>query len=279
MNEEWLSAELDGELTDSEMAAVRDALAEDAELAVVHDELRQVRSLLRGAAVEVPVGAAGRVTASVHAAAAPAEPAVAEVVSLPRRRRVPTMAAAAAALVIIASVVGGLGGPSGVPALGDVVHQHQAAAAVVETGEMPDDMEMDMDPMPMDEAMSVAPPMPADYAMQNAYRADRAMQFVFLSAAGEPVSLFRYSGEADVSDYRGGAVSDSAAGEMWSGPRADAYVAVIDGTGYVWFVVSSQPQDAMMAEMLDELPARSASVAERLREAADVAVGPYRFWN
>jgi hypothetical protein len=282
VNEEWLSAHLDGELSSSEAAELEAVLASDPALAAIHDDLARVRAMVRGSVVEPPQGTLERIVAGVERADEHANPdrPVAPVYSLASRRRVPTFAAVAAALVIIASVVGGLGGSDSLPALGDLIAQHEAAASVIDGEPMPDHMDhMGMDEIPMDEAMDVALPMPADFSVRHAFASGSITQLVYMSADGEPVSVFRHEGETDLGDLGNGSVSSGPEAEMWSARRLDAYVAVVDGTGYVWVIVSAEPHDDMMDDMMDDLPTRSPSIGERLRDTADAAVEPFRFWN
>ncbi len=272
MNEEWLSAGLDGELSGEEQAELDAALANDPRMVELYDELKTVRSVLRSSAVAVDDATLRRLVAGVEAAD------VAPVIPLDRRRRVPTFAAAAAAMVIIAGVVGGLGGSDSIPALGDLIDRHEAAAAVIDGGEMPDMMD-DMDPMPMDEASDAALPMPAEYTMRHAYVDGSTIHLVYRSSHGDAVSVFRHEGEVDVDDLGAGSMVSSEEADMWSAPMDDAYVAVVDGSGYVWVVVSGAPDDEMMDAMMYDLPRRSPSVGERLRDAADAVVDPFRLWD
>lgn len=270
MNGEWLSAYLDDEIDDADRIELEAALARDPELVAELDELRRVRALLRGAEVEPRPGAIERVVAAVAAADG-------EVVRLAARRRVPTFAAVAAALVIIASVVGGVGGSSSVPALGDLVARHEAAAA----GEMPP-MD-DGDPVPMDEATTMAPGMPADYSMTRAFADSSVVHLVYVSGQGVPVSVFRQDGEPDMEALEGGTTSRAHGDTMWSSTVSSssdgtAYVVVLDGDGYVWVLVSAEPYDDMDTMMID-LPSRSPSILDRARDVADSVVSPFRVWD
>jgi hypothetical protein len=284
MNEEWLSAHLDGELDDTQEAEIEAALAADPVLAATYDDLARVRSLLRNATAQPLDGALERIVASVDAAdeltaeqpetTAPLAP----IVTLASRRRVPRFASAAAAAVIIASVVVGVDGGDSLPAIGDLIAQHEAAAAVVEGEPMPDDMDH-MDPMPMDKAMSMAPAMPDGLSMEHAFLSGPTLHLLYVGPEGEPISVFRHEGEADLGSLDADGLAESDRSEMWSGPAEGAYVAVIDGTGFVWIVVSEQPHDDMMGDMMDDLPTRSPSVGDRVRETADTIVESFRFWD
>ncbi len=279
MNEEWHSAYLDGELSAQEQVEFERALEADTDLAAEHEAVAQVRAMLRGEVVEPPAGAMERVVAAVAAADSDVDGTALEnlapVVTLESRRRVPTFAAVAAALVIIASVVGGLGGSTNLPALGEFVDQHQAAAAVLEGAPMPDDM-ADFDPMPMDEATTVSPAMPPDYSMEHAFVDGATIHLMYRTSAGEPVSVFRHEGDADLDDLGDGSFVRSDEADMWSAPMDDTYVIVVDGTGYVWVVVSAEPHDDMMGDLMHDLPTRSQSLVERLKSAADAVVEPFR---
>lgn len=283
MNEEWLSAHLDGELSADERLELDAALSQDPALASTYAELARVRAMLRGEPVDMPGGALGRMIAHVETADGSGTHRVdsttpAEVVSLARHRRVPTFAAAAAAMVIIASVVGGLGGSRSFPALGDLVARHEAAAAVVEGAPMPDDMDH-MDPMPMDDANAVALAMPSDYSMQHAFADEETVHLVYRSGAGDAVSVFRHEGDVDVGAFGAGSRISGDEADMWTGPMDGAFVAVVDGRGYVWVVVSAEPHDDMVGDMMHDLPTRTPSLDERLRDVADAAVEPFRIWD
>lgn len=288
MNEEWLSAHLDGELSPSERHELEAALAADPDLREIHDDLARVRAVLRSAPVDVPADAFPRIMAAVEAAD-PTDAAVttdvessAAVVAFPSRRRVPTFAAVAAAAVIITGVVGGLGGSTTVAAFGELIAQHEAAAAVIEGEPMPDDADVamgDMDPMPMDDASAAALPMPADYSMAQAYRGDHIIHLVYRDRDGEPVSVFRHEGEVDTSDLGDDPMMSSDEADLWSAPIDGRQVAVVDGTGYVWIVVGAAPHETMMDDLMHDLPTRTPSMGERLRDAADAAVEPFRIWD
>lgn len=284
MNEEWLSAHLDGELAPDERRETEAAMRADPELAATYDELARVRALLRDEPVTIPAGALTRVIDAVEGAAdGDGTGEIAPVLPLVGRRRVPTVAAAAAAMVIIASVVGGLGGSTTVPALGELIAQHEVAAAVVDGAAMPADMELDgmdhMPSMPMEKASAAALPMPADYSMEHAFGNDRTVHLVYRTGSGEPVSVFRQEGDVDMARLGDGSMVSGDEVDMWSAPIDDTHVVVVDGTGYVWIVVSALPHDDMMDDLMHDLPTRSPSIGERAREAADAVVETFRIWG
>lgn len=268
MKPEWLSAHLDGELTAAEAAEVEAALHTDPALRAEYEAVAAVRATLRAAAVEVPADALDRIADAVAEA-----PDVAPVIALDRRRRVPLTAAAAAAVVIIASVVSGVGGTAVAPALGDLVARHEAAAA-----EHPDFM-ADAEEMPMDDAVGMGPAMPADYVMQHVFVDGSTLHFVYLSAAGAPISIFRQDGEADLDGLPEGKMVEGDTHDMWSATQGANHVAVVEGTGFTWTIVAPEPHDTMMVAMMDDLPARDPSLADRARDAADAVVEPFRFWD
>jgi anti-sigma factor RsiW len=280
VNEEWLSAHLDGELSADQRRDLESALAADPGLVETLSELARVRSALRGSRVEIPDGALESVIAAVEndATDGPGAAAAAPVISLADRRRVPTFAAAAAAMVIIASVVGGLGGSTTVPALGDLIAQHEVAAAGFGGVAMPDEMEH-MTPMPMEAASAAALAMPADYSMQGAFVDERAIHLVYRSGDGQPVSVFRQDGDVDMERLGEGSMVSGDEAVMWTAPVNGNHVAVVDGTGYVWIVVSATAHDDMMDDLMHDLPTRSASLGERLRDAADAVIEPFRVWD
>lgn len=286
VNEELLSAWLDHELDEDDAAAVELALRGDATLERAASELASVQDVLRSSEVAPRPGALERIIAAVDAAedsepgaGDPHRPAV--VVDLASRRRVPSIAAIAAALVIIAGVVGGLGGPAGsLPAIGDLVAQHEAAAAVAPSTDdtSMDEMPMDgMDAMPMDEAETVVS-MPHEMTMRHAFANGDTVHLVYETTSGEALSIFRHTGETDIDGLGDGDVSQVSAGPMWATDLEDNHVVVIDGSGYVWVVIGPTDDD-MMDDMMDDLPARETSVGDRVRACADAAVEPFRFWD
>ena len=285
MNEEWLSAHLDGELSPDEERELAAALADDPGLARLLAELTAVRTTLRTDAVEIPADALPRVVHAVASASAVGggREGSAPVVALADRRRVPTFAAAAAVMVVIASVVGGLGGSTTVPALGVLLARHEVAAAVVDGVPMPadmDDIDLDgMEPMPMEAAAGAALPMPDDFAMEQAYVEADTVHLVYRTGLGEPVSVFRQEGDVDIEALGDGTMARGDQAAMWSAPMDGAYVAVVDGDGYLWVIVSATPHDEMMDDMMHDLPSRERGIGERLRDAADAVVEPFRIWG
>jgi len=280
VNEEWLSAHLDGELSPDEERNLDEALLTDLRLAETLDELARVRSMLRDSVVDIPAGALERAIRTVEAddeqvqAAATAAP----VVSLTGRRRLPSLAAVAAVVAIIAGVVGGLGGSTTVPALGDLIARHEVAAAVIEGEPMPDEM-ADMDPMPMADAAQAALPMPAEYSMEQGFVDGGTIHLLYRTHLGEPVSVFRQEGDVDMAALGDGSMVHGDEADMWTAPMRGSHVAVVGGDGYLWVVVGPAPTDDMMDDMMHDLPTREPSVTERLRHAADAVVDPFRIWD
>ena len=265
------SAWLDGELDAVEAAAVEAELAADPDLAAEVEALRSVRSLLReSATIDLRSDAGEHFIARVEAldAAEPAEPPVPVVDLATRRRGIPTFAAVAASFAIIVSVIGGVGGDTTLPAIGDLVARHDAAAA-----EMPHE--------PMDESMSDMPKMAGEMDMMAAEVADGMAHAVYVAKDGSIVSVFRLDGELDgegLVDDMGGSIGEMDGHDMWAKDIGTRHVAVLDGDGYVWTIVSDVDVDPMadlMHDMMDELPERSPSLAERLHDLAEAVVEPF----
>ena len=265
------SAWLDGELDADEAAAVEAELAADPALAAEVEALRSVRSLLRDSAtIDLRPDAGAHFIARVEALDAAAQSLEsAPVVDLAtRRRRIPTFAAVAASFVIIVSVIGGVGGDTTLPAIGDLVARHDAAAA-----EMPDE--------PIDESMSDMPKMAGEMDMMAAEEADGVIHAVYVAKDGSIVSVFRLDGQLDsdaLVDDMGGSVGEMDGHDMWAKDIGARHVAVLDGDGYVWTIVSDVDVDPMadlMNDMMDELPERSPSLAERLHDVAEAVVEPF----
>ncbi|MEM9466747.1 MAG: RseA family anti-sigma factor [Actinomycetota bacterium] len=272
------SAWLDGELDDAEIVVLEAELAADEALAAEFDALRSVRDLIRAEAMlAMPASSLDRIVAAVKAdgvetatpAAPPVSAAPAPVVDLAsRRRRVPTFAAVAASFAIIVSIVGGLGGSSTLPAVGDLIARHDAAAA-----EMPEHDSGPMDDMPaMPGAMEMAHSETIDEDLVHA---------VYITGTGSVVSVFRQEGELDidglVDEMDGGDTGEMAGHPMWVKDVDDLHVVVVDGDGYVWTFINhvDEPMDSMMDDMMDELPTRSSGVRERLHDVAEAIVEPF----
>ena len=266
------SAWLDGELTADEAAAVEAELAADPALAADVDSLRAVRSLLRAeGGVDLSPGAGATFIARVEAATAhDAAPPHrdAGVTELALRRRLPALAAVAASFIILVSVIGGVGGPTTLPAVGDLIARHDAAAAEMPGGPMtgtPDDM----------------PAMAGDMEMMLADEEGGVVHAVYVTGDGAVVSVFRQEGEfrADrLARDMGGDVGEMDGHDMWAADIGLRHVAVLDGDGYVWTIVSDADVDPMadlMGDMMDELPERSPTIAERLRDVVGVVVEPF----
>lgn len=264
------SAWLDGELDPAEAAAVAAELAADPDLADQVEGLRSVRSLLRDhGAIDLRADAGARLVARVEALDSADPPAAsAPVVELAARRRIPTVAAVAASFAIIVSVIGGVGGSSTLPAVGDLIARHDAAAA-----EMPEE--------PMDDAPSDMPKLDGAMDMMKAEEVDGVAHAVYIAADGSVVSVFRLEGELDgdaLVDDMGGSMGEMDGTSMWAADIGTRHVAVLDGDGYVWTIVSDVDVDPMadlMDDMMDELPERTPSLAERLHDVAEAVVEPF----
>lgn len=131
MDDELLSALLDGELSAAEREAVEAHVATDVDARRALDELAEVRALVR--ALPEPVAPAGFLDALIETTVAPADGDADRVgvVALAdrRRRRWPwTLAGAAAAAAVLLAVV--VPGPHRAhPSLATDVRVHQAGAA------------------------------------------------------------------------------------------------------------------------------------------------------
>ncbi len=267
-----ISAWLDNELSHNEARLLASEMAADPELAAEADLLAEVRDLVRS---QAQITAPDEVFERVCAAVGADQTAVAErppLGGMRGRRRVPTFAAVAATLVIVAGVVGGVGGSTTLPAVGDLVARHSAAAAG--------------DPMPpsdegaLHDAMTGGlAAMPGGYEITQAWQDDTLTHLVFAGPDDSMVSVFRQAGNTDVDmvgdEMAEGEVGDVGGVSMWSGSVGDAHVAVLDGDGYLWTAVGDTDHDTMMV-MMSDLPARRRGVLERLRDAADAVVDPFR---
>ncbi|MFQ5556397.1 MAG: hypothetical protein ACE5GB_02660 [Acidimicrobiales bacterium] len=239
------------------------------------DEVLEIAELLAALPpVEPRPGALERIVAAV-AVAPGAEVAASEtpgvVVELSRRRRwQPRIAAVAASVIIIAAVVGGLGGNTRIPAIGELVARHEAAAA--------DQMPAAAEPTQVDPTGAPALDMPDTMTMTAAFHEGATVHLVYRHADGGAVSVFRQPGEPDLEDLPAdGEMSMMGDMAMWTSLVAGRHVTVLDGTGYVWTVVSAPHDDTMMAAMPDDLPTRSPSLIDRVRDAVDALVEPWRF--
>lgn len=280
------SAWLDGELADDEVAELEAELAADPELQEEFEALRSVRDLIRAESmVAMQAGALDRIIAEVAAedsvdddiVVVADEPAPAPVVSLDeRRRRIPTFAAVAASFAIIVSVVGGLGGETTLPAVGELVARHDAAAA-----EMPLDGG-DMDKMDDDMAGDM-PSMTDSMEMMAAEIDDDLVHAIYESSTGSLISVFRQDGDLDVDELvdemDGGDTGEMDGLPAWGKDIGDLHVTVLDGDGYVWTIVHDvdAPMDDMMNDVMSDLPSRSSGARERLHDVAEAIVEPFGF--
>jgi hypothetical protein len=133
--------------------------------------------------------------------------------------------------------------------------------------------------MPMEEAAVASLPMPAEYSMEQAFADGGTIHLVYRSRRGEPVSVFRQEGDVDMGALGDGSMVHGDEADLWTAPMDGAYVAVVDGDGYLWVVVSPAPPDDMMDAVMHDLPTRSPGVTERLRNAADSVVDAFRIWD
>lgn len=243
-----------------------------------------VRAALAGAPpVEPRPGALERIIAAVAAEPETSEAGAsrtapdAAVVALDDHRRTraqrwaPRVAAAAVVLAVIGVVVGGVGTDTEIPAIGDLIASHEAAAS--ET--MPESAHV----MPLDDAHDMEPAMPESMSMAAAYVvAGDTVQLVYHDVEGGVVSVFRQVGDTDLDDLGdAGHVEIMGDSTVWVAVVAEMHVAVIDGDGYVWTVVADHHDAEMMTVMTERLPSRSPSLLERVRDAADAVVDPWRF--
>ncbi len=267
-SDDRISAFLDGELSATEADAFGAEAEANPGLAAELESFAAIRGLLRsGGQVAPRAGAIERIVAEVSGTNSELAP----VVDISTRRRVPTFAAVAASFAIIASIVGGLGGSTTLPALGDLVARHSAAAAAESMPPSDDDV--------MHEAIAQGPGVPGGFEIAHASREGSVTHLVFAGPEGSMVSVFRQEGDTDVGmvgDEMGkGEVSDMGGHPMWTGSIGDNHVAVLEGDGYLWTVVGDADHDTM-AVMMTDLPTRSSGLSERLRDAAEVVVDPFR---
>lgn len=281
IDDDRISAFLDGELPESAAAEFEAEITANPSLAAEVESFAAVRNLLRTeAGVQPRAGAMERIVATVSAEALADHRAgdaevgpgtVAPVVQLSGRRRVPGLAAAAASFVIIGSVVGGLGGSTTLPAVGDLVARHAAAAAAESMPASDDDV--------MSEAMAEGPSVPSGYEIAHASRDGSVIHLVYAGPDGSMVSIFQQEGDTDVSmigDEMGkGELGEMGGQPMWSGSVGDTHVAVLDGDGYLFTVVGDADHDTMVV-MMGGLPSRDPGFTARLSDAADAIVEPFR---
>jgi len=275
IDDDRLSAYLDDELGPDERAAVGAALAADPRLQTLLGELAAMKEMLGQSLIEPSASSAQRmITAVERAEETTAAQQPAPVVDLAARRRIPTFASVAASLVIIASVVGGVGGTHSIPAVGDLVARHEAAASVLESG-----AEMNMDEGAMHEMMDNGPSIPTSLDLTYADQDGTLVHAVFETPEGSLLSVFRQDGDTDldeIGDSMGsGEIVDMGGHEMWATDVGKTHVAVIDGDGFMWTIVGDADADHMMT-MMHDLPTRTPSLGDRIGDLADTITRPFR---
>ena len=232
-----------------------------------------IRVLLnRAPLVEPRSGALDRIIAAV---AVDPEP-VAPIVELSARRTAlmqrwsPRIAAAAVVVAIIGAVVGGVGADTRIPAVGDLVASHEAAAAEV--------MPRAAQELPMVDAHELEPAVPEAMWMTAAFvEAGDTIHLVYADGGGGVVSIFRQVGNADLADLGdGGDVEMMGETPVWIAVVAEMHVAVVDGEGYVWTVVADNHDAAMMTLVTSNLPERSPSLFDRFLDVAEAVADPWR---
>jgi hypothetical protein len=236
-------------------------------------EFADIRELLAGAPlVEPREGALERIVAAVAAQAG----SVGAVVDLGARRDsraqrwAPRVAAAAVIITIIGAVVGGIGSDTRIPAIGDLVASHQAAAA----GQMPETA----DEMTMHDAYHLKVGMPESMKMQAAFtESGKTIHLLYAGPDGEMVSLFWQPGETDLRELGDdGQLKMMGGSPVWSSVVGESHVAVVDGVGCVWTLVSDHEDDAMLTSLTHDLPAYGPSWSQRVVDMADEIVDPWR---
>jgi hypothetical protein len=274
IDDDRLSAYLDAELASAERDEVEIALASDSALRSLLAELAEMKAVLGGSMIEPSSASIDRMIGAVERADEQRPPTPAPVVNLASRRRVPTFAAVAASIVIIASVVGGVGGTASIPAIGDLVARHEAAASVLESG-----VELAMDDDAMHEMMDDGPSIPTLLDLTYADQDGSLVHAVFESPDGLMLSLFRQDGDADLNEIGNelgiGEIVDMGGHEMWASDMGETHVAVIDGDGFTWTIIGDAEADHMMT-MMSDLPTRSPSIGERIGDVTDAIVRPFR---
>jgi len=275
--DERFSAWLDGELEADEIAELEAQLESDPSLAAEFEALQAVRDLIRSEAIlAVPAASAERIitnvetmTPRVHAERPSGRHE--RVRRLQPRRRVPVFAAVAASFAIIVGVVAGVGSGTTIPAVGELVELHAAAASnadgAMDAMEPMDDMDlmtdMGMDSM-MDDSMVMMAAQVDDDLIHAVYEDPSTLL---------PVSVFRQDGDADlgelVDEMDGGDIVEMGDLASWQKDVDGWHVVVLDGDGYTWTIVTpvDMEMDSMMVDMMDDLPSRDRGVVEQMRSA------------
>jgi hypothetical protein len=274
IDDDRLSAYLDDELASAERDEVEIALASDSALRSLLAELAEMKAVLGDSMIEPSSASIDRMIGAIERVDEQRPPTLSSVVDLASHRRVPTFAAVAASIVIIASVVGGVGETASIPAVGDLIVRHEAAASDLESG-----VELAMDDDAMHEMMDDGPSIPIRLDLTYADQDGPLLHAVFESPEGLMLSLFRQDGDADLNEIGNelgiGEIVDMGGHEMWASDMGETHIAVIDGDGFTWTIVGDAEADHMMTIMSD-LPARSPSIGERIGDVADTIVNPFR---
>ena len=120
--------------------------------------------------------------------------------------------------------------------------------------------------------------MPESMEMMAAYvESGDTFHLVYSDGGGGVVSVFRQDGDTDLGELdRVGEMKMMGETPMWSAVVSEMHVVVVDGDGYVWTVVADHHDDEMMEIMTDDLPSRSDSLLDRIRDVADAVVEPWR---
>ena len=155
IDDDRLSAYLDDELASAERDEVEIALASDSALRSLLAELAEMKAVLGDSMIEPFSASIDRMIGAIERVDEQRSPTLSPVVDLASHRRVPTFAAVAGSIVIIASVVGGVGETASIPAIGDLIVRHEAAASDLESG-----VELVMDDDAMHEMMDDGPSIP-----------------------------------------------------------------------------------------------------------------------
>ena len=274
IDDDRLSAYLDDELASAERDEVEIALASDSALRSLLAELAEMKAVLGDSMIEPSSASIDRMIGAIERVDEQRSPTLSPVVDLASHRRVPTFAAVAGSIVIIASVVGGVGETASIPAIGDLIVRHEAAASDLESG-----VELVMDDDAMHEMMDDGPSIPIRLDLTYVDQDGPLLHAVFESPEGLMLSLFRQDGDADLNEIGNelgiGEIVDMGGHEMWASDMGETHIAVIDGDGFTWTIVGDAEADHMMTIMSD-LPARSPSIGERIGDVADTIVNPFR---